>query len=179
MNLTEEIQQFRWLNSNRFAEEISEKRVNEIFDIVMMGKHHEALLPLTYCDSPIEKILFLCLWDLKREWEVKIGAGYLSIVPQYDFELDGNGYRADFFIHDAGHPLDIKMIVECDGHDFHEKTKEQAQNDKRRDRLFDRHGYKVLRFTGREIYSDPFKYAKEIWERVDLIYKEPRLASRG
>ena len=179
MNLTEEIQQFRWLNSNRFAEEISEKRVNEIFDIVMMGKHHEALLPLTYCDSPIEKILFLCLWDLKREWEVKIGAGYLSIVPQYDFELDGNGYRADFFIHDGGCPADVRVIVECDGHEFHEKTKEQAAHDKKRDRLFQKYRYSILRYTGREVYADPFQRAKGIWETIMEIYSGPKLASRG
>ena len=30
---------------------------------------------------------------------------------------------------------DKQMIVECDGHDFHERTKEQASRDKERDRL--------------------------------------------
>lgn len=47
------------------------------------------------------------------------------------------------------------IIVECDGHDFHEKTKEQARKDKSRDRQFQKNGFLVLRFTGSEIWKSP------------------------
>ena len=169
-NITEEIKLFRRLNSDRFSEELNEKRVIEIFEIVMMGKQEDALRPLTYCDSPIEKILFLCLWDLKQTAEVQIGLGYLSIVPQYCFNLDGNNYRADFFLHDG--QAKIKVIIECDGHNFHEATKEQAAHDKKRDRLFTKHKYCVLRYTGSEIYADPFKCAEDVWSTVKELYKD-------
>lgn len=54
------------------------------------------------------------------------------------------------------------VVVECDGHDFHEKTKDQAQRDKSRDRDLAAKGYTVLRFTGSEIYRDSKKCAEEV-----------------
>lgn len=50
---------------------------------------------------------------------------------------------------------DVKIIVECDGHDFHERTKEQAERDRSRDRELTLQGFVVVRFTGREIWRDP------------------------
>lgn len=58
--------------------------------------------------------------------------------------------------------LDKKMIVECDGHDFHEKTKEQARRDKERDRNLQSLGFPVYRYTGSELYADVFRCAAEI-----------------
>lgn len=54
-----------------------------------------------------------------------------------------------------------KIIVECDGHDFHEKTKAQAKSDKSRDRILQSVGYKVFRFTGSEIWNDCFNCAQQ------------------
>ena len=58
--------------------------------------------------------------------------------------------------------VDQKMIVECDGHDFHERTKEQAQRDKERDRTLQSLGFRVFRYTGSELYADVFKCAAAI-----------------
>jgi very-short-patch-repair endonuclease len=58
--------------------------------------------------------------------------------------------------------VDKKMIVECDGHDFHEKTKEQARHDKERDRNLQSLGYFVYRYTGSELYADVFRGAAEV-----------------
>ncbi len=58
--------------------------------------------------------------------------------------------------------VDKKMIVECDGHDFHEKTKEQARRDKERDRNLQSLGFPVYRYTGSELYADVFRSAAEI-----------------
>lgn len=65
------------------------------------------------------------------------------LIARYFMPSDGTGKRS---------PL---IIVECDGHDFHERTKEQAQSDKSRDRELQEQGYFVLRFTGSEIWRDP------------------------
>jgi very-short-patch-repair endonuclease len=68
--------------------------------------------------------------------------------------------------------------VECDGHDFHERTKEQAQRDKSRDRYLQANGWRVLRFTGSEIHRTPEKCADEIASIIqnDMI-DDWRLAS--
>lgn len=57
-----------------------------------------------------------------------------------------------------------KLIVECDGHDFHEKTKEQAIKDKTRDRTLQSVGYNIYHFTGSEIYKDCFKCAMQCYD---------------
>ena len=57
-----------------------------------------------------------------------------------------------------------QLIVECDGHDFHEKTKEQAKKDKSRDRVLQSVGYTVFHFTGSEIYRDCFKCAMQCYD---------------
>ena len=82
-------------------------------------------------------------------------------------------YRTDFFITfiprpKKSHWKEFSVVVECDGHNFHEKTKEQSIRDKKRDRDIQSLGYKVFRFTGSEIYENPNKCA---WEIMDLVYK--------
>jgi very-short-patch-repair endonuclease len=58
-----------------------------------------------------------------------------------------------FMISDRGHYFNI--AVECDGHYFHERTKEQAAQDRKRDRELQKDGFIVLRFTGSQIWVDP------------------------
>jgi len=72
-------------------------------------------------------------------------------------------YRADFAIQYPGDgPLIKTIVIECDGHDFHEKTKLQAAHDKKRDRWFQTRGIPVLRFTGSEIWADPIGCAEQV-----------------
>jgi very-short-patch-repair endonuclease len=66
-------------------------------------------------------------------------------------------YRADFRLFGRG----SSVVVECDGHAFHERTKEQAARDKKRDRYMTEAGHKVLRFTGSEVYANPFECARQ------------------
>ena len=64
----------------------------------------------------------------------------------------------------------MKVVVECDGHDFHERTKEQARKDRRRDRELQAKGYLVLRYTGSEVWRDPWGCVEDIqakiWDRT-------------
>lgn len=62
--------------------------------------------------------------------------------------------------------LSLPIIIECDGHDFHERTKEQAKKDRSRDRRLQSKGYKVMRFTGSEIWASPVKCADEVMDMV-------------
>lgn len=80
------------------------------------------------------------------------GSSELAICCQHPI----NNYRADIVLWGKH-----SIVVEVDGHDFHERTKEQAQRDKTRDRLFQQLGFKVLRYTGSEVWRDPIKCALE------------------
>lgn len=58
------------------------------------------------------------------------------------------------------------LVIECDGHDFHERTKEQAKKDRERDRRLQELGFTVFRFTGSEIWADPMACANQIMDWV-------------
>lgn len=95
--------------------------------------------------TPIEQIVFFVLMA-KSCWYT------IDIFPQHHI----GKYRVDFLV-DTYDPRDRKKIIkqsiiECDGHDFHEKTKEQAQRDKKRDRDLQVLGFKIYHFTGSEIW---------------------------
>jgi len=46
------------------------------------------------------------------------------------------------------------LAIECDGFEYH-SSKEQMRRDKQRDRWLMANGYRVVRFAGTEIWSDP------------------------
>lgn len=56
------------------------------------------------------------------------------------------------------------LIIECDGHEFHERTKEHASRDRSRDRRLQEAGFTVFRFTGSEIWRDPIKVVTQVIE---------------
>ena len=98
------------------------------------------------------------------------GPEILTVRPQQQI----GDYRVDFYIEylTLCDGKTSKVIVECDGHDFHEKTKEQAQKDKKRDRVLQSYGYSVFRFTGSEIWSDPFKCAKFVIKHLQKGFSQ-------
>ncbi|MDE2099587.1 MAG: hypothetical protein KGL39_20210 [Patescibacteria group bacterium] len=55
-----------------------------------------------------------------------------------------------------------KLVIECDGHDFHERTKEQAARDRSKDRSAVLVGCDSFRFTGSELWRDPLGCAQQI-----------------
>jgi very-short-patch-repair endonuclease len=82
--------------------------------------------------------------------------GFVVVTPQYKW----NGYRIDFRIDTKA--LDHPIFVECDGHDFHERTKEQAERDRSKDRRIQEAGIPILRFTGREIFRNPLEVVNQV-----------------
>lgn len=152
------------------------------------------------CGSPIEKMFLSALICACNNKEIGLSLyseercphleglpvytdSCLHIYPQ---EQIGN-YRVDFlltFVLD-GHLMHLdneggfsasgqsQLVVECDGHDYHERTKEQASRDKERDRALQSCGYVVFRFTGADIYQDAFKCAMECLDHLfDKIITE-------
>lgn len=131
------------------------------------------------CESPIEALLMASLYAASKISEYRLDfflsdnpnpVPYLDQCAYVYQQVPVGPYRVDIIIHDVSMPLSLApprwMVVECDGHDFHERTKEQARHDKKRDRFFQSKGYKVLRFTGSEIWADPDRCAEEIIDEL-------------
>lgn len=102
----------------------------------------------------------------------KVGeyGGHPTIFAQKQSNLVG--WRADFIFSvyatwarepNAGRqPGWARLIVECDGHDFHERTKEQATRDRERDRSAQMAGTEIFRFTGSELWRNPLGCAEQV-----------------
>jgi very-short-patch-repair endonuclease len=93
---------------------------------------------------------------------VKVPSETIVVLPQARIDR----FRVDFFIWLDFFGDRIELAVECDGHKWHERTKEQAKKDRTRDRALQSLGYEVLRFTGSEINASPMKCASEVLERI-------------
>lgn len=140
------------------------------------------------CGSPIERILLarLIMDSPSREEGLHFNfyrtpAAYPDLIPHpfggVDVHLQAQVgiYRADFLFTQQSRlnpAKDRHLLVECDGHFYHERTRAQAKHDKRRDRYFASLGITVLRFTGSEIYTDVAAVVAEIIEHLSRIADE-------
>lgn len=93
-------------------------------------------------ESPIEEKLLL--------WFKEYG-----LFPELQYEIPP--YRADFAFPDK------KIIVECDGREFH-TSDEDRERDAIRDKYLQSKGWEVIRFTGSEIYRESWSCVKRIME---------------
>jgi very-short-patch-repair endonuclease len=99
----------------------------------------------------------------------------LYVKPQHIVVCGNEEYRIDFqlkydsYVGESDNYNTRYFAIEVDGHDFHEKTKEQVQRDKKRDRALVKAGYKVLRFAGSEIFKSPTGVVKEIIEVIEAL----------
>lgn len=112
-------------------------------------------------ESPIEeKILITLLYNNHDQ-----DKDYIEVSTQKEFEINKRKYRVDFII--KSKKRNKEYIIECDGHDFHEITKEQASRDKQRDRDFLTINIPTVRFSGSEIWNN----SKTCVEEIMLIIK--------
>lgn len=79
----------------------------------------------------------------------------IVVIPQ---KVTGR-YILDFAIYFWFRDAMFYLAVECDGHAFHHKTSEQVERDNRRQQMLAATGWRVLRFSGREINADPRRCA--------------------
>lgn len=132
-----------------------------VYWAVAMGNYLE-------CESPIEKILhvaidFVCVLRLKE-----FGNWNFVVYPQEEIYYKEKTYRADFVMMAEKYKGNVQdddviyFVVECDGHEYHHTTKDQVNRDNERDMQIKLAGYDVLRFSGSQIFRDPFKCANDI-----------------
>lgn len=136
------------------------------------------------CGSPIEAmfgVAFVILVDtMAVNMIVQDGDGEEVDPSDFEFSLVRQKpigkFTSDFLIGWTYKDERPKIVIECDGHQFHEKTKEQAAHDKSRDRWMQSQGYLVFRFTGSEIYKNAFGCAFEVYEALLAMCSDARYA---
>jgi len=110
--------------------------------------------------SPIEQ-LFLMEWHYLRADE----KCNVTLHPQERVKTTGGTYNIDFVVRSkAGNEARGTVAIELDGHDFHEKTKEQVAQDKKRERAIVKAGLPMLRFSGHEIWKNTRACVLEVVE---------------
>ena len=120
--------------------------------------------------SPIEQILYTAFCFLRKTWgcndyieDIENNDKWieeaLSIYPQFRV----GQYKVDFMVVGTAVGEYHRIIVECDGHEFHDRDENQRRHEKQRDRYLQRKGYKVFHFTGSEIVNNPYKIACEVF----------------
>lgn len=131
--------------------------------------------------SPIEDLFYIAI-------KAMCGAQFTAFNPEQRYRSDGSlyeprgiyvmpqhkvgQYRADFVVKQFGiGPDDVltPIIVELDGHAFHDRDKVQRSYEKKRDRDLLRAGYRVVHFTGSDVVADPFRVAHEVLEMLGLF----------
>ncbi len=151
----------------------------KMLQIIYSTKYPEALVEFKTaydsCESPIEKQFFLWLHAnlcgahilsyidrirvvLPKDEAPKPDGNEVFIFPQATIE----NMRIDFLVELHSGKKISRIAIECDGHDYHERTKSQAAKDRSRDRKLQKLGLKVFRFTGSEIHHGPQKCAREV-----------------
>lgn len=111
----------------------------------------------SFIESPIERIAFYEIFD----W---VFSYMMDDIIELDVQRRFGRYRTDIYVCCSYNNSKLEIVVECDGHEFHEKTKEQASRDKRRDRYFTKLGIVTLRYSGSEIVNNPSVITADIQE---------------
>lgn len=136
------------------------------------------LKAMSECKSQIEMLMAIQLEQEENYFLLRCVYHGLNISHTYykqmKYEFGNKTYVADFSIHvvDWKTNKETVFIIECDGHDFHEKTKQQVMRDKERDREFIKNGYVVIRFTGAEIVNK--NCAVEVYDIIANHMKDER-----
>lgn len=165
---------------NQEALDVLGEAMDEYAGNMTAYRDHLCIQAMARCESPIEQMMFAALaWvdmpifgsggamsellmihNVDEDAFLAQGQPFARLLLQHPLDK----YRVDFLVRAAFHgrdPTDL-LVIECDGHDYHERTKQQAQRDRGRDRFMQASGLRVFRFTGSEIWRDPHACAEEV-----------------
>lgn len=136
---------------------------------------------LSKTESPIEKMFLMEFNLIKLIKPDKLPPeSYFELIPQAQIVKGSHKYRVDFkidvdLLDRVGmpeSPTETIIFIELDGHDFHEKTKQQATNDKIRERALSDKCDALLRYTGSEVYQNPYQIVSDVLKHVADKYSE-------
>lgn len=131
-------------------------------------------------ESPLELVMLSAVYAAKRSMRFHESTG--AEMVQYLLRDKGlayvlraavpiGSYRADMVlqaefeegIFPSG-KAPAAVVIECDGFNYHDKTREQACRDRARDRYMQREGFVVARLAGDEILERPFECVFDVFD---------------
>lgn len=142
-------------------EEQRESFVAQSIEAAMSQSTYRIGLAEANCESPIEKIAYLHLLIFVDRSACECGGG------SFETQVPIGNYRADFVAVSQG----LRVVIECDGHEFHVVDKVQARADRKRDRVMQSMGYRVLRYTGSELVGGKVSISDDL---IQLFNEERR-----
>lgn len=167
---------FKILTSDMLAEEQDARKmlVDNVywhFIGIASDDEQELLSSMVDCESPIEQLLAMELSKVVLQADIPELCEVAEIESNKIIIVGDKKYRVDFAIPVKYWDCYKTYIVECDGHEFHQKTKAQVERDNSRMRDLQTAGYTVIRFSGTEIFHKAVKCA---WD-VRKIIQAPAL----
>ena len=117
--------------------------------------------------SPIEQIFSVTFLYLLHNNYVD---EKIKCFSQYKVDIGKKHYFLDFYIEAPIRYGKLKYAVELDGYEFH-SSKNQVNHDYAREQDLNELGYKIIRFTGSQIYNSPFESAMKT---LKIILKNSR-----
>jgi very-short-patch-repair endonuclease len=129
----------------------------------------ESAVRLARTQSPIERALLSAILRAARIAEEPSRNGSIAFVDGYHLfsQMRIGRYTADIAI--VCPATGARIVVEADGHDYHDRTREQASRDRRRDRFMQANGWIVARFTGADIHRDADACAREVFDMMRAL----------
>lgn len=126
--------------------------------------------------TPIEQIFNVCF---RRYVHENIGNEIIFGTPkrvmlldefssQVEIETAERNYKADFVIDLSLYKKGLKYIIELAGYEYH-SNKKQVNSDYEREQNLQLVGYKVIRFTGSQIYNSPYCCVEKV---VKMIFND-------
>lgn len=139
-------------------------------------------------ESPAEQIFAVWFFAIDRTLQY-----HFDLIPQANITANGHAYRVDFRVLPADvlalHELGTyrltfpRLAVEVDGHEWHERTRQQVNHRNRRDRDLQDAGWRLFHFAGGEVVTQPDRCVAEVlrvayqaWkELLEILYRRKRL----
>ncbi len=146
----------------------------------------------SWCESPIEKLFFI-EWKYQTEGQKENQPKSFPnfyIMSQREIAIGNKKYRVDFLIYyviddgwmvkESSLPKNHKnqaLIIELDSYLYHGSDPDQFTKEKERERELQRDGWKIMRFSGREVVRDIEKCVDQVIEYFNSIKK--RICKEG
>lgn len=146
------------------------------YRFVAGAAHH---LRVFTVESPIEAAFYI--WWMALLTTKEINENRFGLMRQYEVVSGARRYRLDFAIEPHGEVAERifaaglmapKIGVELDGHDFHERTKEQVALRNERDRALLADGWDILHFSGSEFQAAPMKCIHDVYGHAYFAYQQ-------
>jgi len=133
----------------------------------------DATVDLRKAESALEERMFAalcaCGFNTTKGSPQRLG----DLLQQHEVRTSAGTFRLDYAVVRTVGRRRVRVAVELDGHEFHQKTKEQVERDHRRSRALAKAGWTVLRYAGSEVWRDAGACALDVAgvviEAVDRI----------